>query len=145
MTDNNDELEEELEDELESRRLQAVRLVNVGGYLQRLRKAGKHILADVANAVGISPTYLSDIEHGRKLPSDLAIRELAKFYEINELDLFSQFGKIPISVKEELHDNVWLQRTLLKIRKSKKLSDEKKQEFYDQVQLLYKDMLDEEL
>ena len=129
-------------EELEARRVQAIRLINVGGYLQNLRKTRNLTLAEVGDKVSISPTYLSDIEHGRKLPSEIAIRDLANFYEIDELDLFTKFGKIPISVKEELHDNVWLQRTLQRIRKNKKMTEDKKQDFYDRVQLLYRDMFD---
>ena len=129
---------------VEARRAQAIRQINVGEFLQQQRKAKRLTLAEVASAVGISPTYLSDIEHGRKLPSDIAIREIAEYYGIDEVDLFTQFGKIPLTVKDELRDNVWLQRTLTDIRKSKKLTDDEKQTFYDGVQQMYKDMLREE-
>ena len=78
------------------------RNIDTGNYLQKLRLNKKLTLSSASKSINISPTYLSDIEHGRKLPSDITIKNIAEFYEIDEIDLFNKFGKISLTVKELL-------------------------------------------
>jgi len=88
------------------------RNINAGNYLQNLRLSKKLTLSSASKYINISPTYLSDIEHGRKLPSDTTIKNIANFYEIDEIDLFNKFGKISLTVKELLLNNLNLQRKI---------------------------------
>ena len=90
----------------------ANRNIDTGNYLQNLRLNKKLTLSSASKSINISPTYLSDIEHGRKLPSDITIKNIAEFYEIDEIDLFNKFGKISLTVKELLLSDLNLQRKI---------------------------------
>ena len=125
--------------ELEEREAQALRLIRVGNYLNTLRIERGLKLADIANVLKVSASYVSDIERGRKQPSDRAIRELAKFYEQDEIGLFEKFGKTPLEITNAILNNPRLKRTVAQVSCSKKLTDDEKQEFYDKVERLYRD------
>ena len=88
------------------------RNIDTGNYLQNLRLSKKLTLSSASKSINISPTYLSDIEHGRKIPSDITIKSIVDFYEIDEIDLFNKFGKISLTVKELLLNNLNLQRKI---------------------------------
>ena len=88
------------------------RNIDTGNYLQNLRLSKKLTLSSASKSINISPTYLSDIEHGRKLPSDTTIKNIADFYEIDEIELFNKFGKISLTVKELLLNDLNLQRKI---------------------------------
>ena len=128
---------------IEERTQDAVNQVLAGAFLLKLRHDKDLALAQVCEHVSCSVNYLSEIERGKKLPSDYLIRELADFYEISEADLFQQFGKVPLTAREELESNPTLQRTLLEIRKKTKLTEDQKQRLYDHIYQLYRDFMDD--
>jgi len=88
------------------------RNIDTGNYLQNLRLSKKLTLSSASKSINISPTYLSDIEHGRKIPSDITIKSIVDFYEIDEIYLFNIFGKISLTVKELLLNDLNLQRKI---------------------------------
>ena len=88
------------------------RNINAGNYLQNLRLSKKLTLSSASKSINISPTYLSDIEHGRKIPSDITIKSIVDFYEIDEIYLFNIFGKISLTVKQLLLSDLNLQRKI---------------------------------
>ena len=88
------------------------RNIDAGNYLQNLRLSKKLTLSSASKSINISPTYLSDIEHGRKIPSDITIKSIVDFYEIDEIYLFNIFGKISLTVKELLLSDLNLQRKI---------------------------------
>ena len=88
------------------------RNIDAGNYLQNLRLSKKLTLFSASKSINISPTYLSDIEHGRKIPSDITIKSIVDFYEIDEIYLFNIFGKISLTVKELLLNDLNLQRKI---------------------------------
>jgi len=88
------------------------RNIDAGNYLQKIRLNKDLTLSDVSKSINISTSYLSDIEHGRKLPSDVTIKNIIDFYKIDEIDLFNKFGKISLTVKELLLSDLNLQRKI---------------------------------
>lgn len=90
-------------------------LKRLGQYLSELRLRRDLSLAKVSSKVGTNTSYLSEIEHGRKMPDDNLMSELAKFYGLDENNLFEMVGKVPLSAREELESNVLLQRILKEI------------------------------
>lgn len=108
-----------------------------GEYLQDKRKKSGHSLAQVGEVIGCSPTYLSEIERGLKLPSDVLISRLARFYGIEETSLFHKYRKVPLPAIQEVEKYPGLQQTLLEINKNKDLTEEEKHAFYDRVFKLY--------
>lgn len=108
-----------------------------GEFLQEKRKESGHSLAQAGEVIGCSPTYLSEIERGLKLPSDVLISRISRFYNIDETELFNKYRKVPLSVLEEVEKYPGLQKTLLEITKNKHLTEEQKHGFYEQVYKIY--------
>lgn len=115
-------------------RIQLLRQFDAGQYIKQLR--GKRTLATLSKELGVSSAYLSDIERG-KMPSDRFMGVLADFYEIDEDELFKLWGKVPMLAKDEIQNNATLQKTLREISRNKKLTDEKKEELYDEIYKTY--------
>jgi|APAga8741244001_1050109.scaffolds.fasta_scaffold42162_1 transcriptional regulator with XRE-family HTH domain len=121
------------------------KLIETGTRLRERRKSLDFTMKYVAELVGVSENYISEIEKGTKgkIPSDFIIRELAKVYKFDEGELFKGFGKIPLSLREELTENERLMDTLYRIKKSKKLNDDDRNRLYDEIHKLYEKHLDE--
>ena len=116
---------------------QLTRQAEAGEYLHKKRDKKGVSLANVAENVGCSPSYLSEIERGLKLPGDVLISRIARYYDIDEPDLFRRYGKVPLSAIEEVENNPVLQKTLLEISRNKDLTEEKKQDYYDKIHKIY--------
>ncbi|MBL4952093.1 helix-turn-helix transcriptional regulator [Neobacillus sp. YIM B02564] len=117
------------------------RLVETGEFLRKKRNQLGLSMQQVGDILHISTNYVSEIERGVKLPSPLLIRELAYFYHINENDLFRMYGKIPLSAKEELEANTFLQDLLSDINQNKNLPDKKKKELFSEFLQVYQRFL----
>jgi len=113
-----------------------------GEYLTKLRTEQEQSLSFVGKKIGVSSNYLSEIERGLKTPSDEVLRELAKYYDIPEHEIFDKIGRVPLQAREELEENEMLQRTLVQIRK-KNLSEDKKQKLYEEVYRIYTRLYEE--
>jgi len=50
-------------------------------------------LIDVADGIGISVNYLTEIENGKRIPRDEFIRKFSEYYGIDEVELFDKFGR----------------------------------------------------
>lgn len=67
-----------------------------------------------ASSLGIVQGFLSDVERGKKLPSDTLLIALCHLYEINEEWLFSGIGEISRrTVPQEDVDRIVASRTIL--------------------------------
>lgn len=115
----------------EIEREQFLRQFDAGNYLRDLR--GERILGDVGADLGVSGAYLGQVERGIKVPSDLFISKLAKYYKIDEDDLFLRWGKVPILAKEFILGNETLQRTLSQMSRESRFTEEEKQDLYDDI------------
>jgi hypothetical protein len=67
---------------------------------------------------------------------------LSKNYDIDEVILFTRFGKIPILAKEELAKTTGLQKVLTKIHLNNKLTDAQKETFFNSIERTYKEFID---
>ena len=90
-----------------------------GNYLYRLRCKYELRLIDVADGIGISVNYLSEIENGKRVPRDEFIRKFSEYYGIDEVILFDKFGRVSLSVVEELRKDVGLHRRVWELVKEK--------------------------
>jgi len=59
----------------------------LGGQIRRRRRAVSRTLTDLAEAAGMSPQYLSEIERGRKEPSSEMIAAVARALDTTLMDL----------------------------------------------------------
>lgn len=120
---------------------QLLKQAEAGELLQQIRADRGLSLASVGEEVGCSANYLSEIERGLKVPSDVLLRKLSRFYEIEEAPLYGAYGKVPLTAFEELENNIPLQKTLLEIGRNKSLTEEKKHVLYDKMYRLYQEFL----
>ena len=75
-------------------------------------------MVKVSKVIGISANFLSEIERGIKSPSDLLIREIANFYQIDEDIIFDKMNRVPLRARNILERNKDLQKALSNIEKS---------------------------
>ncbi|MDQ0976591.1 transcriptional regulator with XRE-family HTH domain [Neobacillus niacini] len=109
----------------------------------RLKRTEKQLsMKEVADAIGISENFLSQVERDKKQPSDSVVTRIANFYKMDEAYLFERFGRIPLVVAEEIKENRTLHDTLYDISTNKKLSDDQKDKLYLDIQRLYREILD---
>lgn len=120
-----------------------VRDISIGMELRLMRTERELSMKDVADVIGISENYMSNIERDKKIPSDLIIRKLANFYGIEEKYMFDRYGRIPLAIAEEIKDNELLNEVLYEISMNKRLSSEQKEKLYKDIQSLYLDMKNE--
>lgn len=71
---------------------------------QRVDQLGKS-LRDVAKLVGCAPIHLSDIETGKRTPSDELLQEIARVYRIPEAELRAGFHRPDSDVIELASEN----------------------------------------
>lgn len=86
-----------------------------GGYLRSIRQAKETSIRQLAKAIGITPTYLSDIEKGNNKPPDKALLEaIIKELHLEEnktvvSNLFDLAAKerndIPADIKDYIINN----------------------------------------
>lgn len=105
--------------------------------LKRLRKSRDMNLDEVGEKVGVSGVFISNIERGKRVPSDNLIEKLADVYGIEELDLYEGFGKVPESIINEIIHNPKLLQLLYKITNNPDFPNEKKEQFYSDINELY--------
>lgn len=113
-----------------------------GQSLTNFRARAGYTLQEAAEAIGISASYLSEVENGVKNPGDEILRKLAEIYKIPEHILFEKFGRVPIGVIEELEKNESLRRLLTEIKYSNILkTEEDKQVVIDKVLDYFKELV----
>lgn len=126
---------------LEERMEEAKRLIAFGHHIQGLRNERGLSLAEVAQALDVSANYISELERGKKAPSDLMVRELAAYYDgLSENDLYTMLGRIPLYTIEVLQGTPWLTKTLAELKQrhaKKKITLEQMDEILDELIAVY--------
>lgn len=62
-------------------------MVSIGDNIRKYRKMKNITQKELGETIGISNTYLSDIETGRTNPSIKTLKKIAKGLEINYMEL----------------------------------------------------------
>ncbi|AIF42167.1 repressor protein [Virgibacillus sp. SK37] len=76
-------------------------------------------LSQVADGLGISTNYVSQLERGERKVTDDLVVSFAKLYNIDEDILFWKSGKIPLGVRKLIVNDKSLQEALSKLYKSR--------------------------
>lgn len=126
-----------MDEEFDEEKLQFIKQFDAGRYLKSLRDGRS--LAIVCKELGVSTAYISEVERGR-MPSDHFLIKAAAIYGIDEDDLFSRWGKIPMLAQREIKDNPVLLAVLSQIGRQK-LSDTEKHELYDEIYKKYREFI----
>lgn len=73
-----------------------------GAELRRVRNDAKYTQAWLAKLAGISSAYISQLETGKKKPTDRVIRKLSDALDIPENQLLIKVGKLKMDFAETL-------------------------------------------
>ena len=117
--------------------------IPIGFELRLIRTELKLSMKTVSEALAVSENYISLIERDKQVPSDHLIREIAKYYNMDEKYLFDRFGRIPLTVAEEIQENEVLSEVLYEISSDNRLTDEQKDKLYRSIKGLYQDISNE--
>lgn len=115
-----------------------------GEYLLTLRTERNLTLKAVASKLTVSFQYLSEIEKGNKLPSDLLLHELAQIYKLelrDEVELYHRYDRMPLLTAEELKDQKSTHFAFAQLRQlviDGKISEEQREEFYAAFARMYR-------
>ncbi|WP_434509943.1 helix-turn-helix domain-containing protein [Desulfitobacterium sp. AusDCA] len=101
----------------------------VGQFINKIRIGKCLSIQQLSVHVGISPTYLREVERGLRVPDDKFIRNLAKYCGCDENYIYHCMGKSPLIAREELEQNNILQETLKEIALAR-FPEQKKNEIY---------------
>ncbi|MBC9786693.1 helix-turn-helix transcriptional regulator [Heliobacterium chlorum] len=126
-------MEHENEIEIEKRTQELRRMAEAGIYLRTLRKKIGLSLSKLSKELNSSVQYLSELERGVKTPSDDFIQRLAEYYQVDVDDLFAKYGKISVEAQRELEAHPHVARLFAEIRRIPNITDDIKQEMYDEV------------
>ena len=119
--------------------------VQIGELLRLKRVEKRQSLSEIAEKVGVSINYISEIEKGNKTnPSDDIIVRLAEIFSLNEDDLFFSFNKLPLSARNEIHEYPSLAKALSQLNNDETMSREKKEQFYTKLVYWYKKIAEED-
>lgn len=113
----------------------------IGNELRSLRKSNNLQVKDIAENVGVSSTYISEIERNNKVPSNELIEKMAETYNVDEQRLFKGFNIIPESVVYELTSEHGLYDLFYELSEDETLTREEKDKFYQGVKALYKETI----
>lgn len=120
------------------------RLNGFGSKVKELRKEKGYSLAEVGKAIGISHNFLSEVERGKKEPSDSTVRALANFFEVDEDELFSKLDKVPMRTLELVKQIPELQKLLSEVKRKFGDNEIKLDIATKRIVKLYQEFLEEE-
>lgn len=78
----------------------------LGEYLHKIREERDLSLRQVNYKSGVSFSHLSMIESGTRKAQPLTLKELAKVYNIDYIDLLEKAGYIDLAEKEKIENNI---------------------------------------
>ena len=97
---------------------------NPGDVLREIRKEKKLSLFKAARGINISGNYLSEIERGKKKPSETVLFSISEFYGIDESELFKMYDLVVPDAINALKDMPELLKVLTKLSSNKKIKSE---------------------
>ena len=116
----------------------------IGRELRGVREDKQIQLQEVAKGVGVSSTYISDIERNNKVPSDELIEKLAEAYGVERIRLFKGFRVVPKQMMAELSRDGEMYEIIFKLSENETVTEAEKDQFYAEIAELYKKRFGEE-
>ncbi|PGT89890.1 helix-turn-helix domain-containing protein [Bacillus thuringiensis] len=112
-------------------------LKSAGRLLRLARKKQGLTMEQVSRKIGISINYVSILEKGERMnPSDEILCQLSRLLLIDEKELFSLYGRLPVSLAEEIVKNKTLFDALYEVKHDVNLTDADRQKLYKEIQEL---------
>ena len=76
--------------------------IEMGKYLKNIRENKKISLREVEKLTDIGYSHLSMIENGKRNVTPALLKNLAKIYNLNYIDLYEKAGYIDLAEKEKI-------------------------------------------
>ncbi|MEG0152042.1 MAG: helix-turn-helix transcriptional regulator [Cellulosilyticaceae bacterium] len=95
-----------------------------GSKLRAIRKSTNLSVFKVGRAIGVSGSFISQIERGVRAPTDAILISLADLYAIPQSNLFDLYERLEVSELNALLSNPSLRKTFTQITADKNLSEE---------------------
>lgn len=107
-----------------------------GAKLRDMRKATGQSVFKVGRAIGVSGSYISQIERGSCAASDAVLVALSDFYGVDKKVLFDLYKRIEDEEVNRLMNNPMFRKVFTQISTNKKLSLEDKNEIARELERL---------
>lgn len=98
--------------------------VRAGARLRELRNAKGQSVFKVGRAIGVSGSYISQIENGKRPASDGVLVSLAELYGVDKSELFGYYGKMSDDAVEKIMQVPELRRLFTKITSKERMKPE---------------------
>lgn len=118
--------------------------IDIGTMLRALRKEKGLSIFKVAKELNISGNYLSQIERDIKVPSEVVIYRIAKFYELDPEELLFKFGKTMPAWTKDVIDIPHLKKIVTEISNDKRIENDQKERIAKELYQIYNDHLKED-
>lgn len=76
--------------------------VRLGKEIRRIREARGKSLTNMAEACGVTPPHISEIENGRKPVSDKLLHKISEYLGLDEKYIFEYAGRTPYTTLKAL-------------------------------------------
>jgi len=99
---------------IQKRKEIANRNINIGNYLRDIRLQLYLKITELAKSISINvpKSYLNNLENGKITPCDINIRNLALYYNLDEIELFAKYNRVSLTIIESLLSDKTLQREI---------------------------------
>lgn len=81
-----------------------MQIITFGEYIRTLRERKGATLEDIANKLGYSKMYLSEIERDKKEPTNEIVRKVSELYKVDELLLYRFLNRINPIFEQEFRE-----------------------------------------
>lgn len=93
----------------------AAAIETLGAYIRQARVRRRVTLRRLAGQLGITPSYLSDIENDRRVPAQRVLEEISRLLELDPDELLARAGRMDPQTREYLRRSPAALRLLRKI------------------------------
>lgn len=107
-----------------------------GAKLRDIRKATGQSVFKVGRAIGVSGSYISQVERGSCAASDAVLVALSDLYGVDKKVLFDLYKRIEDEEANRLMNNPMFRKVFTQISTDKKLSQEEKNEIAKELERL---------
>ena len=92
--------------------------MSVGDIINEARVRKRFGLRALARELSIAPSYLSDIENDRRVPSEAVLRDMARVLELDFDQLMQEAGRLGEGTEQYLRENQLAGRLFRRIARS---------------------------
>lgn len=107
--------------------------------LRNIRIMKNMNLKDIAEQMGVTTMFISEVERGKKQPNDELTRQLAKAYGIEERLVFSYIGRVSEEMKKVVIEEKPIFNLIYKMSTGE-IEEDKKKELIEGIQKLCSDL-----